>query len=174
MSSRLRGEGEPFTVRPANESDLEQVNAIYNHYIRETAITFDIEPWTIEARREWFGHYAPSGRHRLLVAVADQVLGYASSSRFRPKAAYETSLETSIYCAPWATGRGIGTALYAALFDALAGEDVHRALAGITMPNDPSLALHRRFGFKKAAYFTEQGRKFGRYWDVLWLEKPLP
>jgi phosphinothricin acetyltransferase len=59
------------------------------------------------------------------------------------------------------------------VFDALAHEDVHRALAGIGMPNDASVALHERFGFRRAAHFSEQGRKFGRYWDVDWYERPV-
>ena len=161
-------------VRPGQVDDLEQLNDLYNHYIRETPITFDIEPWTMEQRREWFSHYALEGRHRLMVAVADdRVLGYASSSKFRPKQAYEPSVESSVYLLPDTTGRGLGTALYEALFEALEGEDVHRAYAGITLPNAASVALHQRFGFAEVGRFTEQGRKFGRYWDVVWLEKPL-
>jgi len=161
-------------IRPALEGDLAQLNDLYNHYVRETPITFDIEPITIDQRRAWFGHYDVVGRHRLLVAVADdQVLGYATSSPWHARPAYETSVETSIYLAPDATGRGIGTALYARLFEELASEDVHRAYGGMTIPNPASIALHERFGFERVAYFTEQGRKFGRYWDVAMYEKPL-
>ena len=161
-------------VRPGQVDDLEQLNDLYTHYIRETPITFDIEPWTMELRTEWFSHYALTGRHRLLVAVEDgRVLGYASSSKYRPKQAYETSVESSIYLLPDATGQGVGTALYQALFESLVAEDVHRAFAGITLPNPVSVALHERFGFTEVGRFTEQGRKFGRYWDVVWLEKPL-
>ncbi|MGQ0805873.1 MAG: GNAT family N-acetyltransferase [Actinomycetota bacterium] len=161
-------------VRPGRADDLGQLNELYNHYIRETHITFDIKPWAIEQRREWFGHYDTTGRHRLLVAVdGDRVLGYASSSPFRPKQAYETSVETSIYLLPDTTGRGVGRTLYEALFDALSGEDVHRAYAGVTVPNPASIALHERFGFHEIGRYSEQGRKFGRYWDVVWFEKPL-
>ena len=163
-----------MNIRPCTEADLEQLNDLYNYYIRETPITFDIEPITIDARREWLSHYDEVGRHRVLVAVDDAtVLGYASSSSFRPKRAYETSVETSIYLARGNEGRGIGTKLYAALFEAISGEDIHRAYAGITMPNDASLALHTRFGFRQAGYFTEQGRMFDRYWDVAWFEKEM-
>lgn len=162
-------------VRVADEADLPGLNAVYNHYVRQTHVTFDLEPVTMEQRREWFTHYAPSGRHRLVVAVSGEgaVIGYAASSPWRPKRAYETSVETSVYLAPGATGLGIGTALYSELFEALAGEDVHRAYAGIALPNDASVALHERFGFRRVALFSEQGRKFGRYWDVAWFEKPL-
>ena len=161
-------------VRPAIEGDLGSLNDLYNHYVRETPVTFDIEPITMDQRRTWFGHYDVVGRHRLLVAVEDdRVLGYATSGPWHTRRAYETSVETSIYLDPDATGRGIGTALYARLFEELDGEDVHRAYGGMTIPNPASIALHERFGFERVAYFTEQGRKFGRYWDVAMYEKPL-
>ena len=161
-------------IRPAIEGDLGSLNDLYNHYVRETPITFDIEPITMDQRRTWFGHYDVVGRHRLLVAVEDdRVLGYATSGPWHTRRAYETSVETSIYLDPDATGRGIGTALYARLFEELDGEDVHRAYGGMTIPNPASIALHERFGFERVAYFTEQGRKFARYWDVAMYEKPL-
>jgi phosphinothricin acetyltransferase len=163
-----------LTVRPGAESDLEQLNDIYNQYVKETHFTFDIEPMTMDARREWFSHYGTAGRYRLLVAVSDQAaVGFACSSRFRPKPAYETSVETTIYLIPDAVGRRAGSTLYGELFQALETEDVHRAYAGIALPNPASVALHERFGFKRVAHFTEQGRKFGRYWDVAWFEKPI-
>ena len=161
-------------IRPADDADLSGLNDVYNEYVRTAHYTFDVEPMTIDARREWFSHYGSSGRHRVLVAVRDgAVVGFTTSSRYRPKAAYETSVETSIYLAAGATGAGIGKRLYAELFRQLEGEDVHRAYAGIALPNPPSIALHERFGYRKVAHFTEQGRKFGRYWDVAWFEKAL-
>lgn len=86
---------------------------------------------------------------------------------------YRTSVETSVYVAPDATGAGVGTALYRALFDALDRTDVHRALAGIALPNEASIALHLAFGFRLVGRFTEQGTKFGRFWDVAWYERPM-
>lgn len=76
------------------------------------------------------------------------------------------------HLAPDAVGRGAGSKLYA-LFQALAGEDIHHAYAGIALPNLASIALHERFGFERAAHFTEQGRKFDRFWAVAWYEKPM-
>jgi phosphinothricin acetyltransferase len=161
-------------IRAATPADLPALTAIYNHYVIHTPITFDIEPFTVEQRAEWFRVYSATGRHRLLVAEeAGEIVGYAGTGPFRTKAAYETSVETSIYCAPNATGRGIGTRLYSALFDCVKGEDVHRALGGVTLPNEASVALHKRFGFVEVARFSENGRKFGRYWDVAWFEKHL-
>jgi phosphinothricin acetyltransferase len=169
-----KGSDARVTIRPAREADLEAVNDIYNAYVSTTHYTFDIEPTPIESRREWFSLYGEAGRYRLLVAVEDEhVVGFASSSRYRPKPGYDTSVETSIYLATEFTGLGAGRRLYASLFRLLDGEDVHRAYAGIALPNPASVALHERFGFKKVAHFTDQGRKFGRYWDVAWYEKAL-
>jgi phosphinothricin acetyltransferase len=161
-------------VRAANAEDLERINDISNQYIRETHYNFELEPMTMEARREWFSHYSDHGRHRLLVGLAgDRVIGYASSSRYRPKHGYDTSVETSIYLDPEAVGRRAGSKLYEALFKSLEHEEIHRAYAGIALPNPASIALHERFGFKRVAHFTEQGRKFDSYWDVAWYERPM-
>lgn len=162
-------------VRPATERDLAAINEIYNHYVLHTAITFDVEPWSLERRRAWLAERGVAGAHRALVAEAEgRVAGFASSGRFRPKPAYATSVETSVYVAPGLEGRGLGSALYAALFDALRGEAVHRAIAGVTLPNPASLALHARFGFRPVGTMHEVGRKLGRYWSVQWFEKELP
>jgi phosphinothricin acetyltransferase len=102
-----------------------------------------------------------------------EVKGYAGTTRFRPKAAYHTTVETTIYCAPNATGRGIGRRLYSDLFAAIANEDVRRIVAEFTLPNAATQALNGHFGFRRVGVFHENGRKFGRYWDVCWTERPL-
>jgi len=161
-------------IRAAATEDVPRLTEIYNHYIVHTQATFDIEPMTIEQRVEWFSHYASTGPHRLLVADDDGVVcGFATSSPHRARAAYATSVETSVYCDPERIGRGIGSMLYSRLFDELAGEDLHRALAGITLPNDASVSLHERFGFVKIGEYSEVGRKFRRFWNVAWFEKHL-
>ncbi|MEV0493933.1 GNAT family N-acetyltransferase [Streptomyces atratus] len=166
-------------VRPGIEGDLAAITDIYNHYVRETALTFDTAPFTPEQRLPWLRSHPEDGPHRLLVAQdvrmvgPASLVGYATSSPFRPKAAYDTSVEVSVYCAPWATARGIGSLLYTSLFEALADEDLHRAYAGITQPNDASVALHKRFGFHHVGTYAEVGRKFDTYWDVAWYEKRL-
>jgi phosphinothricin acetyltransferase len=163
-----------MTIRRAALDDLPRLTEIYNHYVRETAITFDVDEYTVEKRRPWLEQHGGTGRHQLVVAEQDgQVVGYAGTGTFRAKRAYDTSVEMTIYVAHDATSRGIGTALYLDLLPRLATEDVHRALAGITLPNPASLALHARFGFRQVAHFTENGRKFGRYWDVVWMEKDI-
>jgi len=161
-------------IRAATRTDLPRLTEIYNHYVTHSPITFDIEPYTPERRSTWFEQFSPGGRYRLLVAEeSGELMGYAGTTRFRPKAAYDTTVETSIYCAPNAVGKGIGSRLYSALFETIAGEDIHRVVAGYTLPNPASAALHERFRFKPIGVFHENGRKFGRYWDVAWLERPL-
>ena len=161
-------------IRAAERGDLPRLTEIYNYYVENTPITFDIEPYTVERRESWFGQFCGAGRYRLVLAEErGVVLGYAGTTRFRPKAAYDTTVETTIYCAKGAEGKGIGSRLYAALFEAIANEDIRRIVAGYTLPNAASAALHRRFGFRQVGVFSENGRKFGKYWDVAWNERPL-
>ena len=160
-------------IRDFHPADIDALTHLYNRYIKETTITFDLHPYTVEQRQAtWMSHYATTGRYRLLVTEYNgQVVGYATSSKFRTKAAYDTSVETSVYLDVQAQGLGIGSQLYSALFEALATEDVHRAYAGITLPNEPSIAIHQKFGFEQVGLVREVGRKFGRYWDVAWFER---
>jgi phosphinothricin acetyltransferase len=187
------------------EEDLEALTDIYNHYVRESSATFDVEPFAPEERRDWLLSHLEDGPYRLMVAqrreiatpegdrgrdsghgttrapdrsgggatASGQVLGFATSSQFRPRRAYDTSVEVSCYLAPGTGGRGLGTMLYKHLFEALEGQDLHRAYAGITVPNDASVRLHRRFGFELVGTYREAGRKFGRYHDVQRWEKAL-
>lgn len=162
------------SVRPAVDNDLPALTDIYNHYIVHTPITFDVVPLAPEQRRPWFADHAPHGKHRLVVAEDEgRVVGYATTSRFRPKAAYDTTVESSVYCRADCVRRGVGTLLYRTLFELIAGEDVHQIVAGVTLPNPASLRLHERLGFRPVGVFPSVGRKFDRYWDVGWFERPL-
>ena len=159
-------------IRPAVREDLPRLTEIYNHYVVNTPVTFDAEPHTVERRQAWFAQFGAEGRYRLLVGEENGVVvGYAGTTRFRPKAGYDTTVETTVYCAPEAVGKGIGKRLYAALFEALRGEDIHRFVAGYALPNPATAALHERFGFEVVGVFRENGRKFGKYWDVCWVER---
>lgn len=164
-----------FRVRPATRGDLTSIVEIYNHYVAHTPVTFEIAPTRPEERLDWFNEHSGPGRYRLLVATLDdgRIVGWATSSRFRPRAAYDTSVESSVYCRPGFEGQGIGSMLYEALFRAIREEDIERILAGITLPNPASVRLHHRFGFRRVGVFHRVGRKFGRYWDVAWFERPL-
>lgn len=161
-------------IRPANRADLPRLTEIYNYYVINTPVTFDIEPYTLERRAAWFDQFAAAGRYRLMIAEVDgKVEGYAGTTRWRPKAAYDTTVETTVYSSPETAGKGIGRKLYAALFEAIAGENVNRIVGGYTLPNPASAKLHELFGFRNVGVFSEVGYKFGRYWDVQWTERPL-
>jgi phosphinothricin acetyltransferase len=165
---------ERIHIRAAVRADLPRLTEIYNYYVVNTPVTFDVEPYTVERREAWLGQFGTEGRYRLLVAEGDEgVLGYAGSMRFRPKAAYDTTVETTIYCAAEAVGEGVGSRIYSGLIEVLRGEDVHRMVAGYTLPNSATAALHERFGFKAVGVFSEVGRKFGKYWDVCWTERAV-
>lgn len=162
------------TIRPARRDDLPRLTEIYNHYVIHTPITFDLEPYTVERRAAWFEQFAPTGRHRLVVAEDDgRIVGYAGTTQFRVKPAYNTTVETTVYSSPETLGKGIGRMLYAGLFEAIADENINRIVGGYTLPNPASQKLHERFGFKPVGVFSQVGFKFGRYWDVAWTERPL-
>ena len=161
-------------IRRVEQGDLPALLEIYNHYVRETPVTFDIEPRTMAQRQAWLDTFAASGRYQCFVAVKDgQPVGWASSHRYNERAAYDTTVASSIYLAPDATGWGLGRRLYAVLFDALKAEDVHRLFGGITLPNEASVRLHQSFGFELVGTYPEVGRKFGRYWDVAAYLRPF-
>ena len=134
-----------------------------------------MEPFVVGGRTQWFNQFSESGPYRLLVAEQDDaVVGYASSTQFKPKAAYSTSVETSVYIDHGQTGQGIGLALYAALLEALVDEpSVHRAYGGTALPNPESIALYERLGFTLVGTYREVGFKFDQYWDVSWFEKDV-
>ena len=162
-------------VRPAVVDDVPTMMAIYNHYVETSHATFDMTPVSLENRFAWFEHFGTSGPFRLLVAEQDgEVVGYAGSGRFREKPAYVTSVEMTVYVDNDVRGQGVGAAMYRELFARLADEPIHRAYAGITLPNPASLALHRQFGFRDVGLYDEVGFKLGMYWSVQWLEKPMP
>jgi phosphinothricin acetyltransferase len=163
-----------LVIRPALESDVPALNALYNHYVAETAVTFDVQPSSLDQRLAWFRQFAKTGRYRLLVAqIKGQFAGYTGSLQFKVKEAYQTSVETTIYVDPGFQGRSVGRSLYDALFAELATEEVHRAYGGITLPNDASVSLHKRAGFQHIGTWNEVGFKHGKYQDVAWYERQV-
>ena len=164
----------PVLVRRGELADLPALTAIYNHYVENSVFTFDLAPFSVEARRQWFDQFSGAGPHQLFVALRDgDLAGYACSTRFRPKPAYDRSVEASVYIAPEAHGHGLGSRLYETLFDALRHAPVHRVYAGIALPNDASRAVHIKFGFQPRYVLSEVGWKFDRYVDVEWFEKKM-
>jgi len=163
------------TVRPATLEDLPGITEIHNYYVVNTHIVFDVRPYQPEERVGWFHEHSDGKRYRMFVACDSEgrVMGYACTGRHRAKAGYDTTVESSVGCRPDGVGKGIGRLLYQTLFEAVADQDIHSIVAGIAQPNPASNALHERFGFKEICIYTEVGRKFDKYWDVRWMERPL-
>ena len=152
---------------------MSQIADIYNHWVAHSIANFSTRPTTTTERLEWFRQYSTTGPHRLLVARRGAtVLGYAASSAYRPELeAFRETVEVSVSLHHTARHQGIGTGLYAALFDHLDTEPVHVALAGIALPNDASVALHRKFGFIEIGTFREYAVKNGQRISSLWMDR---
>ena len=148
-------------ITEATEEDLPAIVGILNYTAANSIARFETQPVSVAERRDWFGQFCATGPYRLLVAWGgDQVLGYACSQRYRDLEAFRETVEVSIALDVSSRGQGVGTALYHALFDSLAVEpSVHVALAGIALPNDASVALHRKFGFTEVGTFREYAIK---------------
>lgn len=145
-----------------------------NHYIAHSQATFDEAPLTESQVSAWMEGFRPEGPHRLLVATEGaDLLGFASSQPYRTHPAFARTIETSIYVSPTATGGGVGSALYARLFAELAGQGLHRAVVGIALPNEASITLHAKFGFRPVGVFNEYAMKNGRFISSQWMERPL-
>lgn len=154
-----------MTIRPCLASDAARICAIYNHYVRETVITFEEEPVSEREMAERIRDV--TARWTWLVAEANGlVTGYAYASAWKTRSAYRFSVESTVYVDAEQLGRGIGTRLYRALLTGLRARSVHYVTGGIALPNPASVALHERLGFRKNAHFSEVGFKLGRWVDV--------
>ena len=161
-----------MNIRPCIASDAARVCDIYNHYVRETVITFEEEPVLEREMAERVRDV--TARWTWLVAEEDGVVtGYAYASAWKTRSAYRFSVESTVYVAADHCGRGIGTRLYRALIAALREQNVHYVTGGIALPNPASVALHERLGFRQVGVFSAVGRKFDTFWDVAWFQRPL-
>lgn len=161
-------------IRNAEIDDLGRLTEINNHYILNSNATFDIEAQSPEQRKTWFNKYKNSGPYQLLVAEeSGQVIGYAYSSRHRDHFSFDQTVETSIYLAHDQKSKGVGSLLYQKLFERIANENLHLAVAGIALPNEGSIALHKKFGFEEVGIFKEYAIKNGKFISSIWMQKRL-
>ena len=161
-------------IRPARAADLVRINEIYDHTVVDSHISFDLEPWDLERRTEWWTHYGDTGPYRVFVAEVDgYVVGIAYSSQFREKAAYRSSVETTVVVDPGFRASGIGRRLLVAVLDTVQTEGVHRAYAVVTLPNEASIGIHEALGYRLVGTLDEVGFKAGTYWTTAILEKRL-
>ncbi len=156
-------------IRKATFSDAEAISEIYNYYILNTIITFELEPISPQEIVSRMEKYRAIGAY-LVYEEDGEVVGYGYTSRFRERKAYENSVETTIYLRNGFGGKGIGAELYAELLSRLSPR-YHMIVAGIALPNEASVRLHEKCGFKKVAHFSEVGRKFGQWIDVGFWQK---
>jgi phosphinothricin acetyltransferase len=159
-------------IRTCAEADAPSVAAIYNHYVRETVVTFEETPVSVETMTRRIADVGAS--FPWLVSETDgTVIGYAYATAWKPRSAYRFCVETTVYVANGHHGRGLGSTLYAALLAELTDRGFHSAVGGIALPNPSSIALHEKLGFKKIAHFAEVGRKFDRWVDVGYWQRLL-
>ena len=162
-------------VEAGTRDDLPAIVGILNCAITNSNATLTSRPTSAAERLAWFERFSSTGPHRLLVARrGNEVLGYTASQPYRDHEGFQETIEVSIALDVRSRGRGVGTALYRALFECLAHEPVHVALAGIVLPNDPSIALHRKLGFTEVGIFHEYAVKDGQYLSSIWMERRFP
>lgn len=157
-------------IRPATLADLPAINDIYNHYVLHSTCTYQEEPSTADERSAWFAAHGP--QYPVTVAEASgQVVGWGSLSRFHPRSAYRRTVENSVYVRRDLHRRGIGRALLDDLVGRAASLGHHTILALISADQVPSVTLHRTFGFVEVALLKEVGFKFGRWLDVVYMQR---
>jgi L-amino acid N-acyltransferase YncA len=161
------------TLRLASADDAAQIADIYAPLVADTAITFEVDAPTVgEMRRRIIDK---SMRFPYLVADdGDAVLGFACAGRHRTRAAYAWSSDVSVYVADRTRRSGVGRGLYTALLDLLTAQGYANAFAGIALPNDASVGLHRATGFQPVGVYRSVGYKLGTWWDVAWWQCRLP
>jgi len=153
-------------IREATENDARSIADIYNHYIRDTFITFEEDEISSDEMSERIQDVQHSGFSWLVATENDLVVGYAYSSKWNDRTAYRNTAEVSVYLLDTAKSKGWGTKLYEVLFASLEQKNIHMVIGGITLPNPASVAIHEKFGMEKAAHFREVGFKFGEWLDV--------
>jgi L-amino acid N-acyltransferase YncA len=159
-------------LRDATEDDAAAIAAVYGHYCQATPISFETAAPTADEIRARIAKVVP--QYPWLVCEMDgRVMGYAYANRHHERAAYRWGVDVAIYLDAGCHRRGMGRALYTALFQMLIAQGYYTAFAGITLPNDASVGLHRAMGFEPVGVYHSAGYKLGRWHDVMWLEKLL-
>ena len=159
------------TIRAATAADAAALADIYNHYITKTVVTFEEVPVSAAEMAGRIDGVQSAAFPWLVAEEVGRVVGYAYATKWKDRSAYRFSAEATVYLAPTDTGRGLGSQLYAELFPRLEARGLHAIMGGITLPNEPSVALHEKFGMRKVAHFDEVGFKFDRwlavgYWQL--------
>ncbi len=162
----------PLAVRLARVDDAEPLRQIYNREVTGSTVTFDLVPRSLEDEERWIADH--SGAYAALVAEDDgDVVGFASLSPYRSRPAYSTTVEDSVYVHHDHRGRGVGKLLLGEIVEVAATSGFHAVMARIVGTHDASIALHRACGFELVGVEREVGRKFGRWLDVVLMQRLL-
>lgn len=148
-------------------ADAPEIARIYNHYVTGTTISFETEPLTVSEMRQRITTLSASYPYFVAVTPAGNVAGYCYVHQWKERAAYNPTVEATVYLAPDERGHGLGQRLTRHLLDACRRAGFHTVIACITGDNHPSIAMVERLGFEKGSHFRQVGRKFGRYLDVV-------
>lgn len=163
---------ENILVRAAELSDADKMLLIYSTYVENTTVTAEYKTPSIEDFQERISNFTK--KTPWLVCIIDgEIVGYSYASPHRARAAYQWSVETSIYVSKKYHRKGIATALYTAIFEILKLQGYYNIYVGITMPNDRSVAFHLSMGFEKSGAYKDSMYKFGEWRDVIWMGKSL-
>lgn len=154
------------SIRPVMAEDAHAIASIYNHYVLNSIATFEEQPVVAETMATRMHHTALARMPWLVAVDGETLLGYAYAGPWKARSAYRHSAEITVYVAPEATGQGVGTRLYEALFAILRDTSIRIVIGGVSLPNAASIALHEHFGMRKVAHFHEVGFKFNRWIDV--------
>ncbi len=161
-----------YAVRAAEDGDLPAIADIYNDAVLNSTATFDTEPATLAESEQWLRDRS----HPYAVLVAEgggEMVGWAALKAFASKPAYRFTAENTVYVRADMRGKGVGNALLGRLLEAAAENGFRTVIARIAAPNPASVRLHRRFGFRRVGVEREVGRKFGRWLDVVVMQKAL-
>jgi phosphinothricin acetyltransferase len=159
-------------LRLATLDDAEAIRSIYNLEVLTSTVTFDLEPRSVDDQREWLR--ARSGAHAVIVAEDDEgLVGFGSLSPYRDRPAYRTTVEDSVYVHREHQGEGVGRAVLAGLVELAADHGFHAVMARVVGGHEASIGLHRALGFEVVGTEREVGRKFGRWLDVVVMQRLL-
>ncbi|MBP7928661.1 MAG: N-acetyltransferase [Acidimicrobiia bacterium] len=162
-----------IAIRLCAEADASQLADLYNHYVTSSTVTFDLEPRSLAEQVDWIRSH--SGSHPAVVAhVGETVIGYSSLTPYRPRLAYTTSVEESIYVHKDWHGRGVGRLLMARILELADLYGYHTVIARVVGGHSASIALHESLGFAQIGTERQIGRKFGRWLDVVVLQYMVP
>ena len=152
-------------IRPVHINDAQELLEMYNYYVINTTVNFDIEPLSLKTFTDKL-NIITADYPFIVFEENNEILGYAYGSRFRPRAAYNYVAESTVYVKHTAHGKQIGSKLYAELIKLLKETDLHTVLGVLTIPNEASIKLHEKFGFEQVANLKEVGLKFGEWQNV--------